>query len=111
MAADIVVPKSDPHGYSVLEAFYIIETYGASLEEVPCVKPLPLYYACCGKTQINWQIKQWAEGYGQWLLFEWELWEWYPWFPEWVFDAVLMQGQPMKLANMREQYQDWKSRQ
>jgi len=103
------VSKPDPQGYSVLEAFYIVETFGAKPEDVPCIKPLPLYYACCGKVQLNWQIKQWAESYGEWLLFEEELIEWFPWFPEWVFDAVLQQGKPIKEANMMEQYNHWKS--
>ena len=111
LAGDSIVSKPDPEGYSVLEAFYIVETFGAKPEEVPCVKPLPLLYAHWGKMQLNWQIEQWAESYGEWTLFEWELREWYPWFPEWVFDAVLKQGEPIKLANMIRQYEEWKSRQ
>jgi len=92
---DDIVP-ANPKGYSVLEAFYIVETYGVKPETVPCVKTKPLFYACWGKAQLNWQIERWSEGYAEWTLFEWELREWYPWFPEWVFESVLKQGNPKK---------------
>ena len=87
--------KPDPNGYSVLEASYCVETFGCG-PFVPCKKPFVLYKSIVGKQQLNWQIKQWAEGFGEWTLFEWEWREWYPWFPEWVIEAVLRQGEPMK---------------
>jgi len=95
-----LVPNLD--GYSVLEAFYCVETFGCG-PFVPCKKPLILHKSMVGKQQLNWQIKQWAEGYGDWLIFEWELREWYPNFPEWVFEAVLQQGRLRKLANYEKQ--------
>lgn len=98
LASNICLPQPDPKGYTVLESFYIIETFGAKLEEISCQKPLPVFYACCGKIQLNWQIEQWADGYSEWTLFIPELREWYPWFPEWVFDAVMKQGESKKYS-------------
>ena len=106
---DSSITQPDPQGYSVLESFYIMETFGVNPKNIPCVRPRPLFYASWGKIQLNWQIEQWAEGYGEWCLFEWELRESYPWFPEWVFNAVLKQGKPIKWINMDRDHKRWEN--
>lgn len=98
---------SNPEGYSVLEAFYCVETFGCS-PFIPCTKPLVLYKGIIGKRQLNWQIEQWSNGYGDWTLLIEELREWYPWLPEWVFEAVIKQGEPKKIANMLKEWEAYR---
>jgi hypothetical protein len=51
--------------------------------------PRLLRSAINGKKKLNFQIKQWAEGFEDVPLIE--LMESYPWLPEWVWEAVRQQ--------------------
>ncbi len=75
------------------EAFACADDLG---QVVPTRHPRTLYAALVGKAQLNFQIKQWAEGIAAGLFCLPEFQEAYPWLPGWVWKSV--KGQALRIS-------------
>jgi hypothetical protein len=87
---------------SALQAYVNFDGRGVV---VPCKQPRLLRAVLEGKNLLNFQIKQWAEGYwdcGGGGYYE-ELQSEYPYLPEWVWEALVNQAQQYKPENW-----DWR---
>jgi len=73
---------------STLTAFVAFEGQG---KVIPCRHPRVLRAVLRGKGRLNFQIKEWAQGWfdcGGRYAFENEIKVAFPWLPEWVWAAV-----------------------
>ncbi len=86
--------KSDPAGYEPLECFYSLDTHGKSL---PCKDYESLAKVLRGKQSWNLQMRMWAEGLADMILFPRELAEYCQNKPDWIFEGALRQGQKLFL--------------
>ncbi len=75
----------DQRGVSALKAYVIKDSHGIV---VPTRHPLLFRRVLTGKAQLNFHIKQWAEGMVDGVICIPELQEWYDWLPDWVWVAV-----------------------
>ena len=80
----------DPNGYSALECWYALDTYG---DKLACREPELLAKATRSKKSVNLQVKLWAEDIADGMLLRQpELVEYTHRWPEWVFRAVMEQA-------------------
>lgn len=75
---------------SAIQAFIIRESTG-KLDPIPCDDPDLFRRAVVGKSQLVFQIEQWADGINDGLFDIAEFKEEYSWLPDWVWVSLLNQ--------------------